>query len=329
MDYDIIIIGGGPAGMAAAIEAKKSGEDLKILLIEKEDQLGGTLNQCIHCGFGNDIFSEYLTGSEFAQRFVDMIDELNIEFKLETTVLSIEDDKSVRYVNPVEGVCRVTTKAVIIATGIRELFSGNISIPLNKFAGIYTVGTVHKFINNQGYLPGKNIVILGTSETSLVVARRLIVEGAKIKAIIESTSDLRAKSDEVRKIVDDFNIPVLYGYRVNEVIGNERIEELTISKIEEQDDEQLVVLKTIECDSLLISVNFLPDKKLADKINLEIDDEVLGIKLDENLRTNTDWVFAAGGVVKGYGGSDKCAKQGKDVGKIVVKYCNEIKKGIN
>lgn len=327
MDYDIIIIGGGPAGMAAAIEARKLGEDLKILLIEKEDKLGGTLNQCIHCGFGNDVFDEYLTGSEFAQRFIDMIHHLEIDFKLETAVLSIEEDKSIRYVNPTEGVSKANAKAVIIATGIRELFSGNISIPLNKFAGIYTVGMVHKFVNNQGYLPGKNIVILGTSETSLIVARRLIVEGAKIKAIIESTSDLRAKSEETRRIVTDFNIPVLYGYRVNEVIGNERVEEITISKIEEHDDEQLVVLETLECDSLLISVNFLPDKKLADRINLEIDDETVGIKLDENLRTNREWVFAAGGVVKGYDDSDKCAKQGKDVGRIVVEYCNEIKKG--
>ncbi|MGL4991068.1 MAG: NAD(P)/FAD-dependent oxidoreductase [Sarcina sp.] len=319
MNYDIIIIGAGPAGLAAAIEAKRENDELRILVIEKEEDLGGTLNQCIHCGFGNDIFNEPLTGTEFAQKFIDLVKELKIEVKLDTTVINISKHKQVTYISPREGIVELNTRVVIIATGIREMFSGNISIPLNKFAGIYTVGTAHKFINNQGYLPGKKIVILGTSDTSLIVARRLILEGANIKAIIESSDELRAKTEYAKMIVEDFKINVLFGYRVNEVLGEERIQEIKISKIEEQDDEMLQALESIKCDSLLISVNFLPDKKLAETLGLQLDVETQGIKVLGDFTTNLEGIFAAGGVVKGYDNADLCAKQGKEVAKRVAK----------
>ncbi|MGL4454130.1 MAG: NAD(P)/FAD-dependent oxidoreductase [Sarcina sp.] len=324
MNYDIIIIGAGPSGLAAAIEAKRENDELKVLIIEKEEQLGGTLNQCIHCAFGKDIFNEPLTGSEFAQRFIDAVEKLKIEVKLDTSVISISKEKEVTYVSPKEGVMSISAKAIIIATGIRELFSGNISIPLNKFAGIYTVGTAHKFINNQGYLPGKNIVILGTSDTSLIVARRLLLEGAKIKAIVESSDELRAKSEYARRIVDDFNIPVLFSHRVNEVIGTERIEQIKISKLENAaEDEQGVEI--LDCDCLLISVNFLPDKRIGENVGLEVNEETQGIKLNTDYSTNLEGIFASGGVVRGYDNADMCAKEGKNVARAVVKYCEVIK----
>ena len=323
MIYDIIIVGAGPSGLAAAIEAKRENDELRVLIIEKEEQLGGTLNQCIHCAFGKDIFNEPLTGTEFAQRFIDAVENLEVEVKFDTSVINISKDKKVTYVSPQEGVVEVEARAIIIATGIRELFSGNISIPLNKFAGIYTVGTAHKFINNQGYLPGKDIVILGTSDTSLIVARRLLLEGAKIKAIIESSDELRATSEYARKIVKDFNLPVLFSHRVNEVIGNERIEEIKISKLEEDEDES--ILETINCDCLLISVNFLPDKRIGEMVGLDIDEETQGIKLNDDFSTNIDGIFAAGGVVRGYDDADMCAKEGKDVARAVVKYCENLK----
>ena len=323
MIYDIIIVGAGPSGLAAAIEAKRENDELRVLIIEKEEQLGGTLNQCIHCAFGKDIFNEPLTGTEFAQRFIDAVENLEVEVKFDTSVINISKDKKVTYVSPKEGVVEVEARAIIIATGIRELFSGNISIPLNKFAGIYTVGTAHKFINNQGYLPGKDIVILGTSDTSLIVARRLLLEGAKIKAIIESSDELRATSEYARKIVKDFNLPVLFSHRVNEVIGNERIEEIKISKLEEDEDES--ILETLNCDCLLISVNFLPDKRIGEMVGLDIDEETQGIKLNDDFSTNIDGIFAAGGVVRGYDDADMCAKEGKNVARAVVKYCENLK----
>ncbi|MGL5821804.1 MAG: NAD(P)/FAD-dependent oxidoreductase [Sarcina sp.] len=321
MNYDIVIVGAGPAGLAAAIEAKRENDELKILIIEKDEYLGGTLNQCIHCAFGMDIYNDLLTGPEFAQRFVTVVEELEIEYKLNTAVISLDENKSVTYVSPLEGVVTIEARAVIITTGIRELFSGNISIPLNKFAGIYTVGTAHKFINNQGYLPGKNIVILGTSDTSLIVARRLMLEGANIKAIIESSYSLRATSEYAQKIADDFDLPILFGYKVSEVIGSERISQIKITKIEEVDEENSKIADTISCDSLLISVNFLPDKRLADILGLEINEETHGIKLNEDFTTNVDGIFAAGGVVKGYDNADACAKQGKEIARMVAKYC--------
>lgn len=324
MSYDIIIVGAGPSGLAAAIEAKRENDELKVLIIEKEEQLGGTLNQCIHCAFGKDIFNEPLTGSEFAQRFIDAIEELEIEVKLDTSVINISKEREVTYVSPKEGVMKVSANAIIIATGIRELFSGNISIPLNKFAGIYTVGTAHKFINNQGYLPGKNIVILGTSDTSLIVARRLLLEGAKIKAIVESSDELRATSEYARRIVDDFNIPVLFSHRVNEVIGTERIEQIKISKLENAVEDEHAV-EALDCDCLLISVNFLPDKRIGEMVGLEVNEETQGIKLNEDYSTNLDGIFASGGVVRGYDNADMCAKEGKNVARAVVKYCETLR----
>jgi thioredoxin reductase len=323
MIYDIVIVGAGPSGLAAAIEAKRENDELNVLIIEKEEYLGGTLNQCIHCAFGNDVFNEPLTGSEFAQRFIDIIEELEVEVKTDTSVIGISEDRKLTYVSPNEGVVEINAKAIIISTGIRELFSGNISIPLNKFAGIYTVGTAHKFINNQGYLPGKNIVILGTSDTSLIVARRLILEGAKIKAIIESSDELRATSEYAKKIVDDFDIPVLYSHKVNEVIGTERIEEIKISKLEDIEEDHGV--ESLGCDCLLISVNFLPDKRLGEILGLEINPETQGIHLNDDYTTNIDGIFASGGVVRGYDNADVCAKEGKDVAREVVKYCENLK----
>lgn len=323
MDYDIVIIGGGPAGIAAAIEAKKYNNSLRILLLEREDMLGGALNQCVHCGFEDEFHKEPISGTEYIQEFIDKLNALDVEYKLDTTVLSISKDKVISYVNPKEAMKEIKAKAVIVATGTRELFSGNISIPLNKFTGIYTVGTAHKFVTVRGYLPGREVVILGSSDSTLIIARRLIIEGAKIKAIIESSKELRAKNESSRRIVDDFKIPVLYGYRVGDVKGKERVDAVTVEAIEENSIEECCEIKEINCDCLLISVNYLPEKELGDRIGIEMNKETQGIAVDESYRTNIDGIFAAGGVTRGYDSSNICIKEGKRAGREACKYCVE------
>ncbi|MGL5616868.1 MAG: NAD(P)/FAD-dependent oxidoreductase [Sarcina sp.] len=325
INYDIVIVGGGPAGMAAAIEAKKYNNDLKILLLEREEMLGGALNQCVHCGFGNEFHKDLLSGTEYIQEFVDEINELKIEYKLNSTVLSVKEDKRITYVNPKDAMKEIKAKAIILTTGIRELFSGNISIPLNKFTGIYTVGTAHKFVTIRGYIPGKDIVILGSSDSTLIIARRLLIEGANIKAIIESSKELRAKSKSARKIVEDFNIPVLYGHRVDEVKGTERVSSVIIEKIDDNKEDEEPYNNEISCDCLLISVNFLPEKDLGERIGAEINKDTLGIAVNEKFKTNIDGIFAAGGVTRGYDSANTCITEGKEAGKEACNYCLENK----
>ena len=194
--YDIIIIGGGLSGMTAAISASKEGAG-KILILEREDYLGGILVQCIHNGFGENIVEEVLTGPEFAEHFVNQIRSLNIEYKLNTMVLDINNSKVITAVNSEEGIVQYKAGAIVLATGCREKYNGNINVPMHKYAGIYTVGSAHRFINFQGYIPGKNVVILGSSDIALIVARRLIIEGAKVKAVVEKQPYLHSQRKNI------------------------------------------------------------------------------------------------------------------------------------
>jgi len=321
--YDIVVIGGGPAGLAAAISAKEHYEG-KILILERENQLGGILNQCIHNGFGKNIFSEDLTGPEFVQKFIDKVKKLNISYKLNTTVLNLGSTKEINAVNSEDGTFKISAKAIIIATGCRERPRGFLNLPGSRCAGIYTVGCAQKFINIEGYMPGKEIVILGTGDIALIVARRLSIEGANVKVVIESKSVIAAVDKKLCDSLKDFNIPLKMMYKVVDIQGKNRIEGITLVKLDSNSEVIKGSEEHISCDALLLSVDLYPDNELARQARIVVNPPTGQIKLNEKLQTNISGVFACGGVVQGYDKPENVVKQSYVIGESVSLYANNF-----
>lgn len=317
--YDIIIIGGGLSGMTAALSAREKGIE-NILILEREDYLGGILVQCIHNGFGINSIEENITGPEYAQYFIDKIKQNNIDYKLNTMVLDLNKNKVITAVNPDEGIIEYKAKSIILATGCREKYNGNINVPMNKYAGIYTLGSAHKFINFQGYLPGKNVVILGSSDIALIVSRRLIIEGAKINAIIEKQPYIMAHRKNVSRCIEDFNLPVKVGYSITEVLGKERVQGVKISKIDENGKFLKGSEEFIECDCLLLSVGWMPESDLAEKAKIKIAIATGGPEVNDNFETSQGGVFACGNLIHTYSWADDITLEGYEVGKRATDY---------
>lgn len=319
INRDLVIIGGGSAGMAAAIEAKKNGIN-DILILEKDDRLGGILNQCIHNGFGLTEFKEELTGPEYLQRFVDQVVELGIEYRLNSLVLDINKDKMVTYSNQEDGIVVVKAKAIVFATGCYERAAGAIQLPGDRCAGIITAGTAQKYLNIHGFLAGKRIVILGSGDIGLIMARRMTLEGAKVLCVSEIMPYSNGLNRNIAQCLNDYDIPLYLSRSVSKVIGkNGRVEKVILSAV---DDKMKFIPGTemeFECDTLLLSIGLIPYVSLLEKIKVEMG-STRGAKVNDYFETSLDGVFACGNCLHVHDVVDFVTDEGRDAGRGAAKY---------
>ena len=327
MKYDLVVIGGGPGGLAAAIEAKKNGID-NILVIERDKELGGILQQCIHNGFGLHEFKEELTGPEYAQRFIEKLLEMNIEYKLDTMVLDLTEDKKIHAINSKDGYMVIEAKAVILAMGCRERTRGAISIPGDRPSGVFTAGAAQRFINMEGYMVGKKVLILGSGDIGLIMARRLTLEGAEVKAVVELMPFSGGLTRNIVQCLDDYNIPLYLSHTVIDIVGKERVEKVVIAKVDENRKPIPGTEREYECDTLLLSVGLIPENDISRKTGLEIDRRTNGLIVNEMMETSASGIFACGNVVHVHDLVDFVSAEARKAGAAAARYIkNEVKDG--
>ena len=320
--YDIVIVGGGPAGLAAALAARENGV-ADILILEREDQLGGILNQCIHNGFGLHTFQEELTGPEYAARYIEKVEELQIPYKLQTMVLNITPDKRVTAMNREDGLFEVQAKAVILAMGCRERPRGALNIPGFRPAGIYTAGTAQRLVNIEGFLPGRKIVILGSGDIGLIMARRLTLEGARVQAVVEILPKSGGLQRNIVQCLEDFDIPLLLRHTVVDIKGRERVSSVTVSAVDEQGKPIPGTGQEYDCDTLLLSVGLIPENELTRELGARMDPATHGPVVNEKLETTIPGVFACGNVLHVHGLVDSVSEEAAEAGKNATVYIKQ------
>ena len=317
--YDIVIIGGGPAGLAAAISAKKSGTD-SVLILERDRELGGILNQCIHNGFGLHTFKEELTGPEYAGRFIDQVKELDIEYKLNTMVMDISPQKVVTAMNKEEGLFELQAKAVVLAMGCRERSRGALNIPGYRPSGIFSAGTAQRLVNIEGYMPGKEVVILGSGDIGLIMARRMTLEGAKVKVVAELMPYSGGLKRNIVQCLDDYGIPLKLSHTVVDIKGKERLESVTLAQVDGHGRPIPGTEEEYSCDTLLLSVGLIPENEISRGMGVDINPVTSGPEVNESLETSIEGVFACGNVLHVHDLVDFVSEEAQTAGKNAAEY---------
>jgi len=324
-EYDLVIIGGGPAGLAVALEARRNTVK-DILLLERDKYLGGILPQCIHNGFGLQYFKEELTGPEYAERFIAKLNDNQIDVKTETMVIKITPDKHIIAINRDDGLSQIQAKAVVLAMGCRERTREAIAIPGSRPAGVFTAGTAQRYINIEGYMPGREVVVLGSGDIGMIMARRMTLEGAKVKAVLEimpfSTGLIRNKV----QCLDDFDIPLKFNYTITRIQGKKRVEKVTIAEVDKNLQAIPGTKEEISCDTILLSVGLIPENELTGEVGIKLDPVTRGPIVNENRETEIEGIFACGNVLHVHDLADFVTEEGEIVGRAVGEYLKSNRK---